>query len=425
MAIHRRAQWSSGRAPTAPMARVWASLVALAMVGAACGSSTSSSAIPAPSGLPSFYSVPQPLPTTGPGTLLKSEPIAVAGLHGTAYRVMYLSESVANHPVAVTGLVVVPAQSTPTTTGYPVVTWGHGTNGMADQCAPSLDPTSDVPLANALLDRGWEVTASDYQGEGTPGLMPYLVGVSAARNTIDIVRAARHLAAAHASSDYVVWGHSEGGQTAMFALHIAASYAPELHLKGVVAGAPPSQFFAIYQFLVTSPYRYYLLMASGGFNAAYGNQAAPLSAVLTPLGMSLLPDLEKGCSDYIAGATDKYTLAQITKGNPFDVPAWQKLLNENDPGTFTTASAAPLLIIQGGSDEQIPVVSTALLATHLCGLGQDLERWIYPGQSHAGVIVPSANDMIHWITDRFAGGSNPDPYVPTGMAGIQITTCPH
>jgi pimeloyl-ACP methyl ester carboxylesterase len=420
MRIHRRGRTSSGSRQALPALVI---LAGVGLIASACGSSSSSSDTPAPAGLPSFYSVPQPLPTTGPGTLLKFERITVSRLHGTAYRVMYMSESVSGQPVAVTGLIVVPSQSAPTA-GYPVVTWGHGTNGMADQCAPSLDPASDVPLANALVDQGWEVTASDYQGEGTPGLLPYIVGVSAARNTIDIVRAARHLPAAHASDNYVVWGHSEGGQTAMFALHIGPTYAPELHLQGVVAGAPPSQFFAIYQFLQTSPYRYYLLMAAGGFNAAYGDKAAPLNEVLTRLGMSLLPDLAKGCSDYIATATDKYSLAQITKADPFTIPAWRTLLNENDPGTFTAASPAPLLIIQGGNDEQIPVPSTALLATHLCSLGQDLERWIYPGQSHAGVIAPSANDMIHWIADRFTGGSNPDPYVPTGLRGIEITTCP-
>ena len=91
-------------------------------------------------------------------------------------------------------------------------------------------------------------------------------------------------------------------------------------------------------------------------------------------------------------------------------------MNENDPGTFTSASPAPLLIIQGGSDEQIPVVSTQLLATHLCGLGQDLERWIYPGQSHAGVIAPSARDMVHWVSDRFAGDPEPRPVYADGIA---------
>jgi hypothetical protein len=80
-------------------------------------------------------------------------------------------------------------------------------------------------------------------------------------------------------------------------------------------------------------------------------------------------------------------------------------------------------MIQGGNDEQVPVASTQLLATHECSIGQDLERWVYPGQSHAGVIPVSA-DMVHWIGDRFAGGPNPDPYVPTGQDKIQQTHWP-
>jgi alpha-beta hydrolase superfamily lysophospholipase len=393
-------------------------VVLVTVVGAACSSSPGASSIAAPKGLPSWYSVPLPLPTAGPGTLIKSEKVASDGLDGTVYRVMYMSESVLNKPVVVTGLVIVPRTPAPAG-GYPVVSWGHGTNGMADQCAPSLDPAQAVPMVNGLLDQGWEVTASDYQGEGTPGLLPYIVGVS-----IDIVRAARELKAAHASANYVVWGHSEGGQTAMFALHIGTSYAPELHLKGVVAGAPPSQFGLIYQFLTTSPYRYYLFMVAGAYQSAYGAKAAPVSEVLTPLGQSLLPDLNKGCSNYVAKVTDKYTIAQITTGDPFKIPAWQKLLKANDPENFTSASSVPLLIIQGGADEQIPVASTQLLAQHLCGIGQDLERWIYPGQSHAGVITPSFGDMVHWIKDRFAGVADPDSYTPTGLPGITTTTCP-
>ena len=153
------------------------------------------------------------------------------GRDGTVYRVMYLSESVIEQTRAGHRHRHRPRSLRAAPAGYPVVTWGHGTNGMADQCAPSLDPASDVPLTNDLLDQGWEVTASDYQGEGTPGLLPYLVGVSAARNTVDIVRAARHLAAAHASANYVVWGHSEGGQTAMF----AAPHRSELRAR------PPSE----------------------------------------------------------------------------------------------------------------------------------------------------------------------------------------
>ena len=377
--------------------------------------------IAAPKGLPAFYSVPQPLSST-PGEVVKSEPVPAAGLHGTMTRVMYVSQTVANKPVAVTGLIAVP-NGTPPAGGFPVVSWGHGTNGMADACAPSLAPTENVGLANLLLDHGWVVTASDYEGEGTPGILPYIAGVSAARNTIDIVRAARNLPSAHASTHYVVWGHSEGGQTAMFALSIGPTYAKELKLEGVVAGAPPSQFGALYTYLKGSPYRYYLLMAAGGLHAEYGAQA-PLDQILTPAGVKLTAVLDKGCSGYVNDHVGAVDINSIVKADPFSLPLWRKVLMANDPQNIAQPSAAPLLMIQGGSDEQIPVVSTQLLATHLCGIGQNLERWIYPGQSHAGVIGPSSGDMIHWITDRFAGGANPDPYKPVGLAGIETTTCP-
>jgi pimeloyl-ACP methyl ester carboxylesterase len=394
-----------------------------------CGSSfaeaaaaTNEKAIPPPAGLPSFYAVPQPLPSKA-GTLLKSQRVAVEGLHGTVYRVMYVSRSMRNRPVAVTGIVDIPNGPVPAG-GYPVVTWGHGTNGMADPCAPSLRPIVAVPAPNALLDRGWVITASDYEGEGTPGLMPYIAGESAARNTIDIVLAARQLGPAHASNRYVVWGHSEGGQTAMFALKIGRSYAPSLRLAGVVAGAPPSQFNLIYDYLKSSRYRYYLLMAAGGLNAAYGDKVAPLDQILTPHGLSLLPSLDQGCSDYLSQRFGTLDVSQYSRADPFTVPSWRKVLIANDPEAFTAARPVPLLMIQGGSDEQIPVVSTQLLATHLCGIGQDLERWIYPGQSHSGVIAPSYPDMTHWIADRFQGAPTPDTYAPVGQSDVQITACP-
>lgn len=401
----------------------------LSLVLAACGGSGSASAgrsttvatLPAPSGLPAFYSEPAQLPG-GPGTLIKSEVVPTAGVHGSVYRVMYVSEDESGHPIPVTGVVAVPV-GPPPAGGFPVVSWAHGTNGMATTCAPSLDPANDVGFANVLLEHGMEVVASDYQGEGTPGPLPYLAGLVAARNTVDIVRAVRHLPAAHASATYAVWGHSEGGQTAMFALEAGPKYARDLHLVGVVAGAAPSQFRYLYSFLQASPFRYYLVMAALGFHQAYGS-AAPLDEVLTPADQGLIPVLESKCALDVAAAVDHYDLTQLVKVDPYSLPDWAKLIDANDPGTFTTSSPVPLLMPQGGSDEQIPVVSTQRLAQHLCSLGQVLERWIYPGQSHAGVVPVYLADMTQWLTDRFAGESNPDPMRPTGEPGVQTTTCP-
>ena len=138
----------------------------LAGLASAAGASIATKDTPAPNGLPAFYSVPQPLKGK-PGTLLKSEKVKAPGMHGTVYRVMYLSSTLTgDKPVAVTGTVVVPDGTAPKG-GFPVVSWAHGTNGMADKCAPSLDPGANTDIANLLLDQGWNIAASDYRGDGT------------------------------------------------------------------------------------------------------------------------------------------------------------------------------------------------------------------------------------------------------------------
>ena len=379
-------------------------------------------AAPAPDGLPAFYKTPS-LAGKKAGTLLKSQKVAAPSVDGTVYRVMYVSETVSGQATAVTGLVVVPKTAAPKS-GYPVVSWGHGTNGMTDECAPSLEPSKIDSLANGLLANNWLITASDYQGEGTPGLHPYLAGVVAAQNTIDIVRAAEQLPSVDVSKNYVVWGHSQGGQTAMYAHNIAPKYAPELTLKGVVAGAPPSQFDLIYDYLKTSKYRYYLLMSAGGLNAAYGDKAAPLDKVLTPKGIALLDELDKGCSDYLSKTLGAVSIDETNLANPFDVPEWKKLFLANDPKNFTSTNDIPLLIIHGGADEQIPTVSSQLLTTKLCGLGQGMQRWVYPGQSHSGVIATSATDMVNWMKARFAGGPVSADSAPSGQTDTEVTGCP-
>jgi pimeloyl-ACP methyl ester carboxylesterase len=215
----------------------------------------------------------------------------------------------------------------------------------------------------------------------------------------------------------------------MFALKIAASYAPELHLDGVVAQAPPSQFNALYRSSLAGKNWPLVLMTVGGFHAAYGKAADP-SQVLTPTGIKLLPTLAKGCRDSIfASALKAGGSKKVFKSTTLP-PAWQKLDNLNDPVKFKTASGAPLLIVHGTADTIVPASFSATLAKQLCGLHQDLERWTYPGLEHSDILWgPSGNDVTgdvaQWITDRFAGASNPDPYMPTGNGHYTVgtTTC--
>jgi alpha-beta hydrolase superfamily lysophospholipase len=410
-------------------------LAAFTIVAAAagCASSSSSSSsttaaqtvatIAAPTGLPEFYSVPDPLPAGRPGDLIKSEQVPVDGLGGTLWRVMYLSESINGEPIAVTGMIAVPSSAAPDG-GREVITWAHGTTGIADTCAPSIDPSKLDLLANKLLAQGYVVTATDFEGQGTPGRHPYIVGESEGRGVLDIVKTARQMPEVDAGPRYAIWGHSQGGHAALYAGHIAAEWAPDLELVGVVAGAPPSQLLLINAALQQSPFKYYIAMAAAGINAGYGDAEAPLDAVLTPAGLTWLANVDTTCAGDLRTAAAGIDFATLQKADPATVPAWKALLEENDPGTWTTPIPAPLLIIHGGNDEQIPVVSSAALFTQLCAIGQVEQRWVYPDQSHAGVIAPSIDDMLTWIGHRFAGEPAPDPMQPQGPPVPTTQSCP-
>jgi pimeloyl-ACP methyl ester carboxylesterase len=397
-------------------------IIALAAVAAAsialvgCSSdSTNSTApgkvVPAAAGLPEFYAVPDPMPEMSPGTIIKSQPVAVDGLDGTLSLVMYSSTSVTGQTIPVTGVIIIPNGIAPEG-GWPVITWAHGTTGLADTCAPSLKPDEFVPLANPLLAKGYLIVATDYEGLGVPGLHPYIAGDSEAYGTLDIVKAARVFPGANASSRFLIWGHSQGGHAALFAGRAAEPYAPELDLVGVVAGAPPSQLLLINAALQQSPYRHYIAMAAAGLNAAYGDTAAPLDQVLNPEGLDFLTKVDTLCSTDLGKAASTLDFSKLQKVDPATVPEWREILANNDPGTFAAPIPVPLLIIHGGNDEQIPTASSALLFTQLCSTGQVAQRWVFPGQSHAGVILPSAPTMLTWIDDRFADKPMPDPVAP-------------
>ena len=123
-----------------------------------------------------------------------------------------------------------------------MVTWAHGTTGIADRCAPcraGMPGSYDHPLLNRWLKAGYAVVRTDYEGLGTPGDHPYLIGDSEGRSVLDMVRAARKLDA-NIGKRVVIAGHSQGGHAALFAGSLARRWTPELTLRGTLAFAPVS-----------------------------------------------------------------------------------------------------------------------------------------------------------------------------------------
>ena len=348
-----------------------------------------------------FAAVPDPVPAGEHGELLAVQELDPGELPASRVaRVLYRSESIQGDPIAVSGVIAVPEAEAPDG-GRPALSWAHGTTGIADVCAPSIDGVGAVGFLAPFLEQGMTVVATDYEGLGTPGLHPYVVGESEGRGTLDIVRAAQELDE-QTGDRVVLWGHSQGGHAVLFANQIASEWTPELEIVGTVAGAPPSQLPLINAALSGGQFQYYILMAGAAWAEAHG---ADLSLVATPRALELVPAVDEMCAGELAGVFNGIPPEELIAADPATVEPWASLLVENDPGFVVGAS--PILIIHGEEDEQIPVVSSQLLLERMCGIGQVVERRTYPGQSHSGVIGPSFDDMVAWIDDRLAGEPPP------------------
>ena len=74
-----------------------------------------------------------------PGQLLSSRAVADGPALPSAGRnevITYASQDGNGDPVVVSGTVSIPRTPAPEG-GYPVISWAHGTTGVADACAPS------------------------------------------------------------------------------------------------------------------------------------------------------------------------------------------------------------------------------------------------------------------------------------------------
>ncbi|MGH9228493.1 MAG: lipase family protein, partial [Acidimicrobiales bacterium] len=161
------------------MRRPVALLVLAALTAACSGGSDESGAADDESAAPAerqpeefdgadFYAAPDPVPDDEHGTLVRYQPVDDLDVGGaTAWRMMYVSESLEGEPIVVTGTALVPAGEAPAA-GRPVLTIAHGTSGIADECAPSKQPqATELSLMGPFVDAGYLVVLSDYEGLGT------------------------------------------------------------------------------------------------------------------------------------------------------------------------------------------------------------------------------------------------------------------
>jgi dienelactone hydrolase len=344
---------------------------------------------------PSFYAASEAELEGRPGTLIRRVELeAPDGLRGWA--VLYRSLGVHGATVPVSGLVLAPSVtgSLPSS----VIAWAHGTTGIADACAPSRQGLAGVGLEGlvALVRAGMVLTATDYEGLGTVGTHPYLVGESEARSILDGVRVLQDIPEVSNPGPVGLVGISQGGHAVLWAAEEAPTYAADLDLRGVVAASPPIDLAAVQA-------------------AVYGHPAADgiswIEALLVATAWQDTYDIDvdgyltAGARGYPAELRERcpWELPPPT-ADPFTVdpaarPEWVDLMRRNSPGR--APSRAPILALAATRDEQVPPSTIEPGIARLRAAGSEIDlRWIEGDHASTLLDPVAAFTAVSWLVAR-------------------------
>ena len=306
-----------------------------------------------------------------------------------------------------------------------MISWAHGTVGLADKCAPSKGGDQGSyggaePLVQGWLEDGYAVVATDYEGLGTPGIHPYLQGDSEAHGVLDIVRASRALAPS-LSKRVVIAGHSQGGHAALFAAENAPGWSRDVNHLGTVAYAPPADLQlqgALIGLMPNDAYGLAALATSILRGAVASDPSIDPAAILTEEAYRHWPEVETMCLDelgesFAATETGPRDLLRPGVLSGPDGAGFKTVLGEMDP---TIKTGRPLMILQGRQDTTVQPVLTDSLVTRLRAEnpGTQIDYFVYGDagtvdiptampSTHGSVLADSNYEVDAFLAFRFSG----------------------
>lgn len=396
-----------------PVLRWTGTLAAVALVAAlVAGSAFIREGAPA-SG--DFYAWNDPIPAAG--TLLRTE--AYTGevpVGARAYRILYATTYSDGTPALASGLVALPTAKA--SAPRLVLAWQHGTTGVAQGCAPSLSDNGlseyAIPGIGTAIERGWDVVATDYPGQGTAGRYPYLIGQGEGRATLDGVRALAHISDAHASNRVMLWGHSQGGHATLWAGQIAPTYAPDLTVVSVAALSAAWDPLSMARGVTAKRASALTDVATTYVLVPYVDEYADIAFAhnVHPAGHSIARAFASRCATQLSTLVTALVAWAIGADAPLyridvDTEPMHARLSQNVASGIVPA---PLFLGQGTDDEVVPIALQRTLARALCSKDRAVSVHEYAGRTHMGVVAadsPLIPDLYSWADEVIAGKTPP------------------
>lgn len=357
--------------------------------------------------------------------LISQEHIETSLKNAVAYRVAYNSSDVQGKPTVSSGLVIAPARAGD---NRKVMSWAHGTTGLGDAACPSAapDPASElktyfasgsqtqydygIPGIQSFIDDGWVVCATDYQGLGTPGMHQYTVRVSNARDTVNIVHAAREMSVG-AGTQFGVMGWSQGGAAVAAAAELGADDFKDLTLVGAVPFSPGVAIIAIHDAGSVTPSLTaadippdgHLFMILAGMAAAYP-ETLSLSDVFTPVGIQVYEENWNvqpvhHLSD-ILGRAYKHQ-GQVMALQKEKLPAWLTAFAASSATRVKPVCPIFVTIDSQDGGTVCPVSWQTSYVDAMQKLGGDVSVKEYPNDDHFSLPQSCIADAKAWLEKQF------------------------
>ncbi|MGG5752903.1 lipase family protein [Zafaria sp. Z1313] len=365
-----------------------------------------------------FYLPPSTLPAQN-GAVIRSEPaqfyldpVKLIKPKASATRIMYSSTDAHGGRMAVTGTVLVPTKAWTGKGQRPLIGYAVGTQGAADRCAPSrqmaIGQEYEGPMVAALLEAGYALALTDYQGLGTPGAHSYMVRAAQGHAVLDSVRAAQRLglAGVGAANPVGLVGYSQGGGASAAAAELAPSYAPELDLKGAFAGAVPGDLQQVAAKIDSTLYTGFLLFAMNALDSQY---PVDLDAALNAKGRERVAEAAENCvvdgllqHGFVKTSTltaDGSTFTQLANREPY-----ASVLREQRIGDGR-APRVPVMLSHSLLDDVIPYQAGRGVAERWCAQDSNVSWITNAAPTHLGGYVAAVPSAIAFLKARFNGNT--------------------
>ena len=320
--------------------------------------------------------------------------------------ILYQSLNSKDEDVAVSGALFTPKRPAPEG-GWPIVSWAHGTVGVADRCAPSQREDMAYPsyarYVDDLIHAGYAVAATDYIGLGTPGQHTYMNAVDQGNAVADIVTAARQFEPRLSQGKWFAAGHSQGGAAALEVTRAGDSGLPE-GLAASIAIAPANNLELALTNMASgsdahparSAYLAFLLLGLSSTDASFDP-----SGILSSRGKEFLVTAQDLCLFDVSSDAKIPSPQSLLSGDP-DSDTWKdasrKIAEYGDPDK--EATHGPVLVVTGDADLDVPAKGTMATVANLKRLGAQVDELVVPGEDHDQPVLSTLCRQLRFLSQN-------------------------